>query len=817
MDGCGKPREASRLYLTDSERLAVLARTGLPDSEAEPSYDRLVRLAAKFLGAPVAIVSLVDADRQFFKSCVGLPEPWAGRRETPLTHSFCQHVVTTREALVIDDARTDPLVKDNLAIPDLGVVAYLGIPLVVNGHVIGSFCAIDSKPRVWSADDVAVLRDLAESVVTEIRLRADHRELERQRAIAEDARLRLDTALSAGSVATFTWDIVNDRVVGDVNMARLYSISPQDVEGGPVSNYLQAIHPDDREEASRAIGEAIANGDTFSAEYRVSQADGQTRWVVARGSVSRDDKGQPVRMSGVVVDTTERELANKTIRESEDRNKTLLDSMDEGFCIIEVLFDADGNPTDYRFLEVNPAFTRHTGLHQATGKRMRELAPGHEAHWFERYGNVATTGQAVRFENSATELGDRYFDVYAFRVGEPEQRRVAVFFKDITDHTRAEKERERLVEQLRDADKRKSDFLAMLAHELRNPLAAITNASTLMSMTDKPDTIEYCKETIGRQTKHLSRLIDDLLDVSRINQGKIDLLTDRMEATPAIESAVQTVKPLVDERKHTLDVRLDRGTLWVNADATRIEQVVINLLNNAAKYSENGGHIWLTACREGDEIVIRVKDAGVGIAPEKLPEMFELFAQADRSSARSEGGLGIGLTLVKSLVEMHGGVITASSEGLGKGSEFVVRLPAVTPPAAVAVASVAKGPSDAMQPVRILVVDDNADTARSMARLLKLMGHHVTTAHSGPEAIDAASAHPPEVVLLDIGLPGMDGLEVAKRLRTLSLCENAVIVAVSGYSQEGDRRRSREAGFDHHLAKPIDIDVLRSILSQSNR
>jgi CheY-like chemotaxis protein len=311
---------------------------------------------------------------------------------------------------------------------------------------------------------------------------------------------------------------------------------------------------------------------------------------------------------------------------------------------------------------------------------------------------------------------------------------------------------------------------------------------------------------------HLIRLIDDLLGVSRINRGKIELRRDVLDATPILDSAAATVRTLVKERKHSLDLAVDRGNLWVKVDPTRLEQVVVNLLNNAAKYSENAGHILLSARHEANEVVINVKDKGVGISPEKLPEMFELFAQGDRSLARSEGGLGIGLTVVKKLVEMHGGTITATSEGPGKGSEFVIRLPAAKRPAKVLPTT--EGPTEmACKQARILVVDDNADTAQGMARLLTRLGHEVATAHSGPKAIEEARAHRPEFVFLDIGLPGMSGYEVASKLRQEECCAKAVIVAISGYGQNEDRRQSKEAGFDHHLIKPLNYDALLALLA----
>ena len=364
---------------------------------------------------------------------------------------------------------------------------------------------------------------------------------------------------------------------------------------------------------------------------------------------------------------------------------------------------------------------------------------------------------------------------------------------------------------LQEHDRKKDEFLAMLAHELRNPLAAISNAVAVMSLTDAQEHRDYSMQAIQRQSRHLSRIIDDLLDISRINLGKFVLRREILDATTILDSAARTVKTLVEARDHTLEVAIDRGNLWVDADPTRLEQVVVNLLNNAAKYSENGGHIRLSAGHEGGDIVIRVKDTGIGIPPEKLPEMFQLFAQNDYASARSEGGLGIGLTIVKKLIEMHGGSITASSEGPGKGSEFVVRLPAAKPAAAT---PTTEGPPATGRPLRILVVDDNVDTATSLAMLLKLTGHDVATAHTGPEAIKAAQIHRPEVIVLDIGLPGMDGYEVMSRLRQHPGCKHSVIIAASGYGLEEDHHRTKAAGFDYHLVKPLDFDALSLLLAK---
>jgi len=374
-------------------------------------------------------------------------------------------------------------------------------------------------------------------------------------------------------------------------------------------------------------------------------------------------------------------------------------------------------------------------------------------------------------------------------------------------------ERKRTEEVLREADRKKDEFLAMLAHELRNPLAAVRNAVTVLKMSNAEENINFAKGVVERQVTQLTRLIDDLLDVSRITSGKIRLRREFLDAAPVLDLAIEAARPLIDERKHELILSVDRGNLPLRADPTRIEQIILNLLTNAAKYTEAGGRIWLTARNDGEQVVITVRDSGIGIQPEKLPEMFQLFAQGERSIARSEGGLGIGLTIVKKLAEMHGGRVSAVSEGVGKGSEFTVRLPAASK-ASVTESKPGVTPGEMRSDSRILVVDDNVDTARGLALLLNLLGNDARLAHDGPSAIAIAQTFRPEFVLLDIGLPGMDGYQVASKLREEPCCKDAVIIAVSGYGQEKDRRRSHAAGFDHHLVKPVDFDSLLSLIGQ---
>ena len=378
---------------------------------------------------------------------------------------------------------------------------------------------------------------------------------------------------------------------------------------------------------------------------------------------------------------------------------------------------------------------------------------------------------------------------------------------DITERKVAE-------EALRENDRRKDEFLAMLAHELRNPLAAISNAVAVTTRSGIPEQMDWAMEVIRRQMKHLGRLTDDLLDVSRITHGKIQLRKEFIDASSILVRAVETVQPLVQERRHELTVSLASGHLMLEADPLRLEQILVNLLTNAAKYTDSGGRIDLVAGPEGREVVFRVRDNGDGIRPEALPRMFELFAQGDRSLARSEGGLGIGLTLVRGLAEMHGGTVTATSAGPGRGSEFVVRLPAADVPPATIPAPPAPARREVAKGSRVLVVEDALDTARGMAQVLEFLGHDVRVAYSGPEALEAAREYRPEVILLDIGLPCMDGYEVAAKLRQEESCREALIIAVSGYGQDEDRRRSRAAGCDHHLIKPVDFDALIALLDR---
>ena len=377
------------------------------------------------------------------------------------------------------------------------------------------------------------------------------------------------------------------------------------------------------------------------------------------------------------------------------------------------------------------------------------------------------------------------------------------------------------IEALQDADRRKDEFLATLAHELRNPLAPLRNSLQILKMPRVDGaTVQQTRDMMERQVHHLVRLVDDLLDVSRVMRGKIELRKEPVELATVVARAVETAQPLIEVQGHRLELSLPSESLLLDADPVRLAQVVGNLLTNSAKYTEANGHIWLTARREGGEAILRVRDDGIGIAPDMLPHVFELFVQVDHAATRSQGGLGIGLTLVKNLIEMHDGEVEARSAGLGKGCEFVVRLPLML--------QERQEPNDKAngeQPqepprssgYRLLVVDDNRDAADSLALLLRLQGHEVRVAHDGPAALEMVNGYRPALVFLDIGMPGMDGYEVARRLRQQPGLENVRLAALTGWGQQEDRRRTAEAGFDHHLVKPVEPKALEGLLADLKR
>ncbi len=554
---------------------------------------------------------------------------------------------------------------------------------------------------------------------------------------------------------------------------------------------------------ARAIAELHEHGRTEPYEKAYVTKDGRrVPILVGVVPIERTATGHLV-LAAYVVDLSSRKRVEQELQESEARFRTLADNAPD----VIARFDHA-----MRHVYMNRAAEAVTGVpaERFLGKTSRQLGMPAPlvATWEAHIRRVLEGGAPVTMEFELTKSGAASPAHYEARLV-PERaadgsvQSVLCLARDMT-------ERRRMEQALREADQRKDEFLATLSHELRNPLAAITSAAgVIRHRLACGQDVERPLEVLERQIRNSARLLDDLLDVARITRGVMQLKKTPVLVETVVRSALDSQAALIESARHALTVELPAEPVVVDADPTRLEQIVSNLLNNAAKYTPAGGRIAVSVERRDREVGIHVKDSGHGIPPALLPRVFDLFVQAEQSLARSQGGLGLGLTLVKKLAELHGGTVEARSEGPGKGSEFIVRLPArvtAEPPAAPAAAT---GPPRAR---RILLVEDNYDSAELLAEFLASLGHDVAVAHDGPAALDAAARVHPEIVLLDIGLPGMDGYEVGRRLRA-SDPQAPVLVALTGYGQEEDRSRSRNAGFAHHLTKPFEPAALERLLA----
>ena len=534
--------------------------------------------------------------------------------------------------------------------------------------------------------------------------------------------------------------------------------------------------------------------------------DGSRFWANVVITALRDPAGNLIGFAKVTRDLSERRRQEESLRQSEERVRLLVQEV-EDYAIF--MLDADGRITSWnagaqriKGYRADEVLGRHFSLFYPPEDRDRHK-PEQQLRWARERGRVEDEGWKIRKD------GTRFWAnvvVTALHNKEGQLVGFAKITRDLTERRR--------VEVLEQSSRQMHEFLAMLAHELRNPLAPIQNATSVMRMRTLNDaTLEWSRDVVERQVGHLSRLVDDLLDVSRITTGKIALRKEQVDLGLVVNRAVEASRPMIDKRQQTLDIVVPEEPVTVEGDPVRLVQVVVNLLNNAAKFTPAVGQIRLSVARENDQAVIRCRDSGIGMSRELLARVFDLFAQGCRGEDRSEGGLGIGLTLSRRVVEMHGGTIQATSEGAGRGSEMIVRLP-------LAASAVEEDPEPAehgrvpqQNPRRVLVVDDNRDAAESLAMLLKLKGHDVRTAHDGPSALDSAAQYHPDVVLLDIGLPGMSGYQVAQLIRGLPGLRNVMLVAVTGYGQDEDRRRAHEAGMDRHLVKPVAPAAVEEVLA----
>jgi PAS domain S-box-containing protein len=572
------------------------------------------------------------------------------------------------------------------------------------------------------------------------------------------------------------------------------------------SGWREALHPDDHDRTVAAFEAALAGRGVYDLEYRLRGADGGYRWFHARCVALRDADGRIVRWFGTSTDVHDRKLAEERLREAEESFRTLADN------IAQLAWMADANGAIFWY---NERWFEYTGmiLDQMLGWGWRAVHhPEHVDRVVEKYRRCIEAGEAWEdtFPLRGKDGAYRWFLSRAIPIRDHDGK-VQRWFGTNTDIT-AQREVE---EALKEADRRKDEFLAMLAHELRNPLAPIRTALEVLNIAGA-DAVKarQMRDMIERQVTHMARLIDDLLDVSRIARGKVQLRMERCDLVAIVRDVAEDYRPILSASGLILAVDLPAAPLWLRGDATRLAQVIGNLLSNASKFSQPGGRVDVRVEAEptGRAALVAVRDTGMGIEPAMLGQVFEPFIQADLGLDRSKGGLGLGLALVRGLVELHGGAVEVRSEGLGKGATFGVRLP-LAPDEAAAGAGPAERAARAGGGLRILVIEDNRDTADSLQELLTLIGHQVEVAYAGPAGLELASRFRPDVVLCDIGLPGLDGFEVARALRRDPAARDAYLVAQSGYGQEEDRRRARAAGFDLHLRKPVGLAELQRILA----
>lgn len=535
---------------------------------------------------------------------------------------------------------------------------------------------------------------------------------------------------------------------------------------------------------------------------------GQRREVEVVANLYEEDGQSVIQVN--IRDITERKQAAYNLEVSEARYRRLFETAQDAILIL----DANNG----KIFDANPFIKEMLGYSQEelVGRELWQIGLFRDqAESRAAFGELQNQGY-IRYENLPlqTKQGQRIDVEFVSNVYEVDQRQVIQCnIRDITERSRLERQTHEQAEALAELHHRKDEFLAMLSHELRNPLSAILNALHILRLQDTENPIQRkAKIVLERQVGQMAHLIDDLLEVSRVITGRIQLHRERLEMRGIVERALESARSQIEQRKHLLSVSLPAEPIWLEGDSTRLEQVVVNLLNNAAKYTDEGGQIWITVEQEGGEAVLRVWDTGVGIAPELLPRIFDLFTQANRTLDRSQGGLGIGLSLVQKLVELHGGTVEAYSAGLGKGSEFLVRLPTISPSEdPIAPVETAK---QTAQNSRVLVVDDNRDAADMLVMTLQLFGHEVRAAYSGQTALETAVEYQPDVVLLDIGLPDMNGYEVARHLRQQPQTKDVRLIALTGYGQESDRQRSQDAGCEHHLVKPVDPHKLQELLAR---
>jgi signal transduction histidine kinase len=632
---------------------------------------------------------------------------------------------------------------------------------------------------------------------------------------------RLRLAIDEVGLTTWDTDLVTGESVWSANNFHLLGY-PVDPAGRATDAMWSAVlHPEDRERVLAEIERAKNEHTLFRCEHRIIRADtGDVVWVEPRGRFFYDSAGRAIRMVGVSLDATARKQAEERLVHRETQLE--LATRIVGIGVFDHDHAANRLYWSDQFRRIHDAPPDiEPGLHALEAQihpddRERLYAAVRAAHDPAGDGKFGIEYRILRADGEVRWIVGHAQTIF---VGEGDARhpvRTVGAELDVTDRRLAEARLRASEEALRRADQRKDEFLATLSHELRNPLAPIRTAAEMLTLPSLSDEqLTWSRQVIYRQVEHMARLLDDLLDVARITRGKLQLKPQPVDLGTIVDTAVEAARPLITARKHGLTIDLPPDLPTFEADPVRLAQVLSNLLTNAAKYTDPPGRISLTASVENDMLRIAVKDNGIGLSPAVLPDIFEMSSQVNDAHGRAEGGLGIGLALVKGLVILHGGGIEAFSDGAGHGSEFVVTIPCrvSSAPRPAELAPTAEAPGTTASR-KILVADDNQDAANTLAMLLRLAGHEVRTAHGGEAALTLASTFQPEIALLDIGMPDLNGYEVARQLRRSDCGKDLRLIALTGWGQDEDKRRAHDAGFDYHLTKPVDPLRLDALLSR---
>lgn len=618
------------------------------------------------------------------------------------------------------------------------------------------------------------------------------------------ANARLESTMAAAEIGSWVWNSQTGDFDADRNVAALYGIPDPKLFRTDPELCHRGIHEHDRDRVTKAESDALVSGTLTSSEYRVVRPDGSVRWVVSRGKRTHDAEGNATLLVGLLIDVTQQKLAEEKRRESERVFRTIGESINYGVW----LTDAEGRNT-----YASDSFLRLTGMTQAQCSEhgwTRVLHPDEIEATTAAWQSCVRSGEPWYREHRIRDVDGNYHPVLA--QGLPIRREDGTITAwaginlDISRIKRTE-------EALREADRRKDAFLATLAHELRNPLAPIRTAADLLQQPRTTgDKRRWAYELIARQVRNMALLLDDLLDISRVTHGRLDIKPQPVTLEALISSATETARPLIEAKQHRLEIDLPPDPVHLMVDPLRISQAISNLLTNAAKYTDAQGLIRVVASVSAGAVRIAVSDSGIGLAPHVLPTIFEMFSQVEGSNRRSEGGLGIGLALVKGLITLHGGSVEAQSPGIGRGSTFTLVLPAgaVQEPAAEARTSPAGSAAGARR--RVLIADDNQDAADSLALVLQEEGHETWVAYNGNEAVRQALQLKPEVLILDIGMPDKDGYDVARLVRKTHWGPESLLIALTGWGQREDVSKALDAGFDAHFRKPVDLKVLSARL-----